>query len=124
MDAERGREAWIRGHEAEERVAEALVRVGVDLLARNWRGGGGELDLVVRRAGKVRFVEVKARTDDTIDPLESIGAGKRSRLVSAARAWLQAFEPDVDEVAFLVAVVDCRNEPWSISWVDDAFDAG
>ncbi len=124
MDSASGRAAWLRGHEAEERVAEALLRSGVDLLARNWRGGGGELDLVVRRAGKVRFVEVKARTDDTIDPLESIGPAKRGKLISAARAWLLAFAPDVDEVAFLVAVVDCRTEPWSIAWIDDAFDAG
>jgi putative endonuclease len=119
---QRRRDALGLGALAESHVAERLAAGGVEIVARNWRGGGGELDLVVIRDGRLRFVEVKARHDDQLDPLESVGVTKRHRLVGAAKAWLAAHRPEVEEVCFLVAVVDPRTEPWSIAWVDDAFD--
>ncbi|MEL6349991.1 MAG: YraN family protein, partial [Myxococcota bacterium] len=38
----------------------ALRRDGWDILATNFRGGGGELDVVALRDGLLRVVEVKA----------------------------------------------------------------
>jgi putative endonuclease len=124
-DPEARRRALDRGRSAEGFVAESLGAAGVEVLARNWVGGGGELDLVVRRDGRIRFVEVKARADDGVDPLEAIGPGKRSRLVGAAEAWLSAHPShaaESSELAFLVAVVDLATEPWSVAWLDSAFD--
>ncbi|MCB9662644.1 MAG: YraN family protein [Alphaproteobacteria bacterium] len=118
------REALQAGAEAEDFVAARLVAGGARVLARRWSGGGGELDLVVERAGRLRFVEVKARADDVLDPLEQITPAKQARLVGAARAWLRAHATAATEVAFLVAVVDLSAEPWQVSWVDDAFDVG
>lgn len=126
-DAIARRRAHDRGRAAESHVADALVRVGAEVLARNWSGGGGELDLVVRRDGRIRFVEVKARADDGVDPLESIGPRKRARLVRAAEAWMVAHPhhaAEAVELAFLVAVVDLAVEPWSVAWIDAAFDGG
>lgn len=95
---------------------------GWEVLARNWRGGGGEIDLIVARAGELRFVEVKARRADDPRADEAVDPRKQARLRLAARAWL-AMNPLRDEVsAFLVAWVDTTVEPWEIRWVDDAFD--
>lgn len=97
-----------------------LAERGWSTVDRNWRGGGGELDLVVRREGRLRFVEVKVRaqadslTDDAVSP------HKRRRLRAAAEAWL-ASQPEPDEVCFLVAFVDTLVEPWRVRFVDDAF---
>lgn len=120
-DTARRRAALAAGHAAEAHVADRLTAAGATVLDRNWRGGGGELDLVVMREGRVRFVEVKARASDDLDPLEQITAAKQARLRGAARAWLLVHRPEVEEVAFLVAVVDLSTDPWGISWVDDAF---
>lgn len=101
-------------------MAAALVAAGWQVCARNWRGGGGELDVVVEREGQLRVVEVKLRAVE--DPLtdDAIPPSKRSRLRSAARAWLSARgEPD-REVCFLVAWVDAKSG--EIGWLDDAFD--
>lgn len=125
------RRALAQGAIAEQLVADRLTAGGWELIARNWRGGGGELDLVVARHGRLRFVEVKARAPDDPVGLEAIDAGKRRRLASAARAFLATWEDLVDEVCFTVALVHLPGpepaagpgSPWLVEWLDDAFDA-
>jgi putative endonuclease len=119
--AERTRrlEALALGAEAEARVADTLVAEGWTVLARNWRGAGGEIDVVVERARCLRFVEVKARTEpDDVAGLEAIGPHKQRRLRAAAQAFLADYGDGFDEAAFLVAWV----EGDTIEWIDDAFD--
>lgn len=94
------------------------------VLARNWRGAGGELDLVVRLGDRLRFVEVKARMPDDDSGADAIDEPKQRRLIRAAEAWL-AENGATGDLAFLVAVVSfSENERWSIEWMDDAFDGG
>ncbi len=78
-----------RGRAAEEAAARCLQRQGWKVLARNWRGGSGELDIVAREGNCVVFVEVKAHSDASY--LEwSVGPDKRRRIISASRCWLAA----------------------------------
>ncbi len=94
------------------------------MLDRNWRGGRGELDLVVCRDAVVRFVEVKARAaDDPLTP-DAVTPTKQSRLRSAAKAWLLQYHDLIDEMACLVAFVRMDGESWSVEWIDNAFDGG
>ncbi|MCK6505338.1 YraN family protein [Myxococcota bacterium] len=125
------RRALAQGALAERLVAERLVAGGWEILARNWRGGGGELDLVVARHGRLRMVEVKARAPDDPVGLEAIDAGKRRRLRGAAQAFLAQWEDLVDEVCFTVALVHLPSAELQgldpagllVEWLDDAFDA-
>lgn len=90
------------------------------MVFRNWRGGGGELDLVVRRADALRFVEVKARrVDDLHGPEMAVGPTKQRKLARAAEAFLAAYPEPFEEAAFLVALVEGDQ----ITLIDDAFDA-
>jgi putative endonuclease len=116
------RRALQLGVDAEDFVAQRLLAAGACLLARRWSGGGGELDLVAERGGRLRFIEVKARMDASFDPLEALSPPKVRRLRAAASAWLRAHAHDAGEVAFAIAVVDCTVSPWRLSWIDDAFD--
>ena len=110
-----------RGAEAEHFAVRELEGQGWTVLARNWRGGGGELDAVVCRDTALRFVEVKARRPGE-DPLASMTPSKLRKLRGAARAFL-AKRPDVyDDIAFLVASVWAHDDGWSVDWLDDAFD--
>jgi putative endonuclease len=112
-------EALALGASAEAAVADALAADGWTVLARNWRGAGGEIDIVVERDGRLRFVEVKARTGpDDLAGLEAIGEHKQRRLRAAAEAFLSSYRSPFDEACFLVAWV----EGGTIEWIDDAFD--
>ena len=108
-----------RGRSAEQWVAERLEGAGWQVLARNWRAAGGELDLIVEKDGRIRFVEVKARRRDDALADDAVSPAQRSRLRRAANLWLAA-HPDVREACFLVAWV--RLEDGTVQWMDNAFD--
>ena len=115
------RRALRHGADAEVRVAKALDDGGWSILARNWRGGRGELDIVALKEGHLRFVEVKARAT-RVAGLEALSAQKQRRLISAGEAWLSRYgEPDVD-VTFLVAIVTGSESAGTIHWLEDPFD--
>lgn len=75
-----------RGEEAAERL---LKERGFAIIARNVRFRIGEIDLVAREGDVLVFVEVKTRKAGGLaSGFESIGPGKRRRLVRAARHWI------------------------------------
>ena len=64
---------------------------GATVLARNWRSGRDELDLVVLEGRVLVFVEVKTRTADWAGAgWFAVDARKRRALRRAARAWIRA----------------------------------
>lgn len=78
-----------RGYAGEEAAVRYLEGRGWRVLARNWRGGPGEIDIVAKDGDCVVFVEVKSHGDPSF--LEwSVGPLKRHRIVAASRRWLMA----------------------------------
>lgn len=95
------------GAAAERRVAWHYRLRGYRVLARNVRIGGGELDLVVRRGGRIVVCEVKSKRGLAYgDPLEAAGPAKARRVRRTAETWL-ATRPELAhlDVAFEVAAV-------------------
>lgn len=79
------------GASAEQLVAERYRAAGFEVVARNWRGTSGELDVVARREHSVVFVEVKARRRAGVDsPAVAVGPAKQRRLRATAAQWLAA----------------------------------
>ncbi len=101
------------GERAEEVVAAEYLARGYRLVARRWRGGGGELDLVCAREGEVVFVEVKgARGEGAGDPAGWLRPDQRRRWRRAAAAWLEAGGGGWAQVRFdLVGVRDRPDGP-------------
>jgi putative endonuclease len=122
MTVERRRAALLVGHKAERLVGDTLEQRGWTVLCRNWRGGGGELDLVVLRSGVLRIVEVRARSGDMVTAEDSVTPSKQRKLRRAAEAWLLSCDEAWTEVAFWVVVVDLSSDPWTFRWIDNAFD--
>ena len=72
-----------------ERIAERwLVGRGWRVLARRFRSGHRDLDLVVERGGTVAFVEVKARRGTAYcDPVEAVHWRKQREHARSALVW-------------------------------------
>ncbi len=77
------------GRQGEAQAETYLEGLGMRLLARRYRGGGGELDLVMEDGEQVVFVEVKASGGGTAgDGMCRVTPAKRRRIVRAASAFL------------------------------------
>lgn len=77
------------GRAAEAAAARHLEHCGYRILTANFRSKGGELDLVAMDGTALAIVEVRYRASDRFGgAAASITAGKRSRIVRAARALL------------------------------------
>lgn len=85
------RAAHLRLGERGERLAVCLLReLGIDVLARNYRTGRGEVDIVARDGTTLCFVEVKTRHHWVHSrPADAVGIAKRQRIVRAARQYLR-----------------------------------
>lgn len=109
---------------AGERAAERfLVRRGWTVVARNWHGGGGELDIVATRRGVVAVCEVRLRGDAAARE-EPLTAEKRRRVARAAEAFLVAHPRLAGrDVRLDVLVVQPAWPLWRVRHIPGAFDA-
>lgn len=70
-----------------------LVLKGYRPRHRNWRGGGGELDLVVERRREIVFVEVKMRSSDLFGgAVGAVDTAKKKALTRASTAYLSSYD--------------------------------
>ena len=81
------------GRKGEQEAGAYLSRLGHRILARNWRSGHLELDLVTLTGNELHIVEVKSRTAPVMAPPQrNVDRRKRQRLVAAAQAFLHSDE--------------------------------
>jgi putative endonuclease len=107
-----------KGLAGERRAEDFLLGRGYEVLARNFRTRRGEVDLIVRKPGRVAFVEVKNWDVLSRDSLGlAIGPAKRRRIVEVARAYLAA-HPLVERPGFDVILLRGAE----VLHLEDAFD--
>ena len=81
------------GRKGEQEAGAYLARLGHRIIARNWRSGHLELDLVTLTGNELHIVEVKSRTAPVMaEPQRNVGREKQRRLVAAAQAFLHSDE--------------------------------
>ena len=105
-------------------AARHLEAKGYVILARQWRHGHGELDLIAEHSGVLVFVEVRARHGEAYGlPEETLGHAKRSKLMETARAWLVVNERLQSPARMDVIAIDlnARNEVRRITHYENAF---
>ena len=111
-----------RGRDGERAAVASLRRRGWRVLALNWRGAGGELDLVAARGDVVAFCEVKTRADEAA-LAETLTALQRVRIARAAAAFLAA-RPELAEKAVRFDLITVRAGRWrrTVRHLPGAFD--
>jgi putative endonuclease len=115
------------GRRGETLAARILAARGWRILARNYRAGRREVDVVARRDGMVAFVEVKTRGGDGFgSPEASVTLLKRREIEAVAVDFLARHVRDDVEVRFDVIAI--RTEPSGrvvrVDHIEDAWRPG
>lgn len=89
---EKGVSSSAFGREGERRAAQLLEREGWTIVARNFRAGGGEIDLIASRGENLIFVEVKrwSRCGPS-DLSDALGKGKARRIIETSKLFLAKY---------------------------------
>jgi putative endonuclease len=113
------------GREAEAVACRFLEGAGFAIAERNWRGNGGEADIVARMGELLVFVEVRSREGSSLGtPEDSVGLGKRQRIVRAASHYLSTIPAaSWREARFDVIAIEGTGETAVLRHYPAAFDA-
>ena len=112
------------GKFGEDRAADYLEGRGFTILARNWRSGHYELDIVAVDDDGIHFVEVRTRINPEILPQETVNSVKQRKVVEAARRFLreEAYQKFSDfETFFDVVGVSVAGDGTDLEYIPQAF---
>ena len=101
-----------------------LERRGYAILARRYRHGGAEIDIVARDGPTLVFVEVKAREGQEFgDGAEAVTRSKRRRIVVAATDYLACNRIGECPCRFDVVSIQLGEGEPQLELFPNAFDA-
>ena len=113
------------GFQGEEIAAGFLQDKGWELLARNWRHGSYELDLVCRDGDTVVFVEVKTRDQGGLTrPDQAFTREKQRRMIKAAQYWLAEHKAWSSPCRFDLVCVNVRQEHYQTELISHVVELG
>lgn len=114
----------ITGKFGEDLAVDYLEGKGFSILARNWRSGHYELDIVALDGDGIHFVEVRTRINPEILPQETVNSPKQRKVVEAAKRFLkeEANRKFSDFEAFFDVVgVTVVNDSAELEYIPQAF---
>jgi len=113
------------GYHYEDIAERYYKKLGYETLERNYQAGHREIDLIVRNATTLIFVEVKGgRSEFMGHPSYRVDERKRRFLIEAAQEYLGGHDVDGLDLSFDVLTVTRDSSGERIERYENAFSAG
>ena len=117
-------------HEAgalgETAVAYYLEALGYEIVCRNFRIRGGEIDIIAKREETLCFVEVKTRRlGAMVSGLEAVDRRKQSLIIRAVHAFCEKYQIAEEDWYFrydIAEVTTWNDRIIDIDYLESAFD--
>ena len=113
------------GRIGEDIACKYLEDMGHTILARNWRSGHLEIDIVSLAKDGIHFVEVKTRRRNIqAAPQENVGLTKQSRITKAALSFLKSKKGlpyGNHECSFDVVAITLEKNGTKLEWIPQAY---
>ena len=113
------------GKQGEDIACRLLEGMGHTILARNWRCGHLEIDIISYDPAGIHFVEVKTRRSGIqAPPQDNVDRTKQRKIVRAAQGYLRTHKglPYADmECFFDVVAVTFRGDEYQTEWFPQAY---
>lgn len=98
------------GRRGEREAERMLKKKGYEVLARNWRSGRDEIDLICLQGKAVVFVEVRTRAEGAlVSGYDSIDQRKRDALRRVCRSYFAMMKPKPLTLRFDVVEIEHRD---------------
>jgi putative endonuclease len=111
----------IIGAAGEKAAEDWLEREEFVVVARNWRSGRYELDIVAHRGDTIHFVEVKTRdVGGLTSPEEAMTPAKQRAFRLAVQAWLAQNPTDLEPQMDLIAIDTSPDGAMKVRYIPEA----
>lgn len=111
-----------QGVQAEKLAAQYLQQQGLKLVAQNYRGRFGEIDLIMQDGASLVFIEVRLRRNANFGgAAASIDTPKQQRIIRTAHQYLAGLTHTPPCRFDAVLMDDVKGE--NLQWLKNAFDA-
>ena len=108
------------GNKAEDQACKYLKSEGLSLITSNFSTKAGEVDLIMKDADTLVFIEVRYRKNTNFGgAAASVTPKKQQRIIKAALAFQQRYSP---QSAMRFDVVAIEGDVTDINWIKSAFD--
>ena len=108
------------GRFAEKLAAEYYIKNDYAVLERNWRLNKTEIDLIVQKNDIIVFVEVKARSGDDENPVDTVTPDKMKRMIRASDVYIRSQKGEY-EYRFDIVALTGDFENYELEVYEDAF---
>ncbi|MCK7595904.1 YraN family protein [Microbulbifer sp. CAU 1566] len=118
-----GRKTTSVGSEMEALAERHLVRAGLRIVERNFRGRFGEIDLIARDGATLIFIEVRYRRYHQFGGAgTSVDFRKQRKLLATANGYLQYRKIDCPCRFDVITIEPAPNsKTLSVDWIQNAF---
>ncbi|MDG1262094.1 MAG: YraN family protein [Flavobacteriales bacterium] len=111
-----------KGNLGEQLASEHLVQNGYTILAKQWRFGRNEIDLIAQKEEDICFVEVKLRDNDWGGkPFQFVSKDKQRRVIKAAHHYLNKHADDHLNARFDIISIIHNAQHKSLEHIENAF---
>ena len=112
------------GKEGEKLATQHLIAKGYSILAKNYRHGYAEIDIVAQIDKTVVFVEVKTReTDKYGQPEDFVSHSKIKKLAEGAEGYIEEYDINLDARYDIISIILNKHQT-EINHFEDAFWPG
>lgn len=115
----------ILGQKGEILAQQHLESLGFKILAKNWRTGRAEVDIIAQDGNIIVFVEVKTRSSDRFGPPEFFITPQQQRMLAGAASVYCEKIDHSGEIRFDVVSIILRDDgKTKLEYLKDAFWPG
>jgi len=109
------------GKQGEQIAVEYLAAKGYIILERNWRFKKNEVDIIVRNAEEIVFVEVKTRHENyLVEPELTVSKKQQRSIINSANQYIITKDIDLEARFDIISIV-LSSQGEKILHIDGAF---
>jgi putative endonuclease len=109
------------GIKGEKIALEFLQKKGFEILKRNYRFMRGEVDVIAKKNGRLRIVEVKTRQSHYLaGPEVTVTKKKQRAIIKVANAYIELNNFD-GETQFDIISIVLNDKTLDLEFLEDAF---